>query len=219
MNFLMINSGDADPFAALYCSGNVYAEYASGQGREITKKRPEGLIRCLAGIIEKCSEMKIMLSDIDAISVTTGPGSFTGIRVGLSAAKGLAFGLGKKLIAVDNFKLMLNRVKTDDISKYCVILPAKPPEFYYCLFRGRNEEKKGFAAAEELKGFKESGYIFVGNFNDETDGKHNYFIGGGQMRTELDSMAELTLKNYNEGLLYEINEVEPLYIKDFTAKK
>ena len=219
MNFLMINSGEENPFAALSYSGSIHAVYVSELKPALTKKRPESLIGCLVKINEKCGEMKIKLSEIDAISVTTGPGSFTGIRIGLSAAKGLAFGLGKHIIKVDNFKLMLYRLKNDKNKKYCVLLPAKPPEYYYCLFQGLNEIKKGYAKEEELNVFKEKGFIFVGNFNDETVGKHNYFIQRGQMRPEIDSMAELTLKNYNEGLLYKINEVEPLYIKDFNLKK
>lgn len=219
MNFLMINSGEDDPFAALYFSDGIHAVYASELGTALSRKKPEVLIHCIVKIIEKCSEIKMKLSEIDAISVTTGPGSFTGIRIGISAAKGLAFGLGKNIIAVDNFELMLNRIESIGSSKYCVLLPAKLPEYYYCLFRGPNEEKRGFAALEELKTHKDSGYIFVGNFNDETVGKHNYFIESLHLRPEIDSMAELTLKKYNEGKLYKIDEAEPVYIKDFIPKK
>lgn len=59
-----------------------------------------------AGIDEIGKETKIMLKDIHAISVTLGPGSYTGLRVGLASAKGLAFALDKPLIGLSTLKLL-----------------------------------------------------------------------------------------------------------------
>ena len=59
-----------------------------------------------AGVEELCKEAGISLKDMDAIAVTMGPGSYTGLRVGLASAKGLAFALNKPLIGISTLSLL-----------------------------------------------------------------------------------------------------------------
>jgi tRNA threonylcarbamoyladenosine biosynthesis protein TsaB len=59
-----------------------------------------------AGVEELCKRTGISLKDIDAIGVTMGPGSYTGLRVGLASAKGLAFALNKPLIGLSTLTLL-----------------------------------------------------------------------------------------------------------------
>jgi tRNA threonylcarbamoyladenosine biosynthesis protein TsaB len=59
-----------------------------------------------AGVEELCKEAGISLKDMDAIAVTMGPGSYTGLRVGLASAKGLAFALNKPLIGLSTLSLL-----------------------------------------------------------------------------------------------------------------
>lgn len=59
-----------------------------------------------AGIEELCKSVNLSLNTIDAISVTMGPGSYTGLRVGLASAKGLAFALNKPLIGLSTLTLL-----------------------------------------------------------------------------------------------------------------
>ena len=61
-----------------------------------------------AGIDEICKATNIRLDHLDAISVTMGPGSYTGLRVGLASAKGLAFALNKPLIGLSTLSLLAN---------------------------------------------------------------------------------------------------------------
>lgn len=61
-----------------------------------------------AGIDELCKATNISLEQLDAISVTMGPGSYTGLRVGLASAKGLAFALNKPLIGISSLNLLAN---------------------------------------------------------------------------------------------------------------
>ena len=126
--------------------------YASefSDNSESNNKNPDKLINCL----EKLSVSRA-LNTADAIAVTTGPGSFTGIRVGLSLAKGIAFASEKKIIPIDNFTLTLNRLeKISDDTNYCILIEAKQPEYYYSLYQngkftesGTNNSRKSYETA------------------------------------------------------------------------
>lgn len=79
-----------------------------------------------------CSGLKI--NDIDVFAVAIGPGSFTGIRVGLSAVKGLAYATGKKLVSVPTLEAFAWNAP---LSKYpvCPLLDARKKEVYAGIFR------------------------------------------------------------------------------------
>ena len=73
--------------------------------------------------IEECLEKAgIRASNLNAISVSKGPGSYTGLRIGVSAAKGLCYGLNIPLIAIDTLKAMANSV-AHNVEKNAVLIP------------------------------------------------------------------------------------------------
>ncbi len=84
------------------------------------------------------------ISDIDLFACTTGPGSFTGLRIGVSVVKGLAWSLGKDVVPVSTLKVMaMGHEKKDDLF-VCPLLDARKKEIYsslYSLKEGRLEEK------------------------------------------------------------------------------
>ena len=65
-------------------------------------------------IEEIIKEAGISLNDLSAVAVSQGPGSYTGLRIGVSAAKGLCFALGIPLIAVDTLQVLALQVKVTD---------------------------------------------------------------------------------------------------------
>jgi tRNA threonylcarbamoyladenosine biosynthesis protein TsaB len=73
-----------------------------------------------------------VLEQLDAIAVSIGPGSFTGLRIGLSTAKGLSFALDKPVIAVPTFEAIAEcgRQKHPDVSSIVVVIDAKKDEWY-----------------------------------------------------------------------------------------
>ncbi len=80
---------------------------------------------------------KIHLKDIDAISVTNGPGSYTGLRVGLASAKGLCFALNKPLITLSTLEIMATAsIEGNNQSEflYCPMIDAKRMEIFTALF-------------------------------------------------------------------------------------
>ncbi|HAX49394.1 MAG TPA: tRNA (adenosine(37)-N6)-threonylcarbamoyltransferase complex dimerization subunit type 1 TsaB [Ignavibacteria bacterium] len=219
MKLLLINSTDKNAFAALSENGNTKVVFASEFSDTTIKpgKAPDKLIHCL----DKLS-VENNFENIEAIAVAAGPGSFTGIRVGLSLAKGLAFGLEKKLIPINNFELTfarLNEIQTD--LKYCIIIEAKLPEYYFAVYQNGEITPKGSDTLENLIKTLQNDTIIVGDFDDETQLKHCYFeyINVKNLKNEADSFGSLAEEKFKCGELVDSAKAEPLYLKDFNFKK
>ncbi len=76
---------------------------------------------------------KITLAELDAIAVVTGPGSFTGVRIGVSAAKGLSEGAGKPVIAISRLAVLASLCAAERVH---AVLDAGRGEFYMGCFKG-----------------------------------------------------------------------------------
>ncbi|MCH8904511.1 MAG: tRNA (adenosine(37)-N6)-threonylcarbamoyltransferase complex dimerization subunit type 1 TsaB [Bacteroidetes bacterium] len=78
------------------------------------------------------------LQDLDAIAVSSGPGSYTGLRIGVSTAKGFCFSLNIPLIAISTLKIMTNGLKgsasLEEDSLYCPMLDARRMEVYAAVY-------------------------------------------------------------------------------------
>ncbi len=219
MKLLLINSTDKNAFAALSENGNTKVVFASEFSDTTIKpgKAPDKLIHCL----DKLS-VENNFENIEAIAVAAGPGSFTGIRVGLSLAKGLAFGLEKKLIPINNFELTfarLNEIQTD--LTYCIIIEAKLPEYYFAVYQNGEITPKGSDTLENLIKTLQNDTIIVGDFDDETQLKHCYFeyINVKNLKNEADSFGKLAEEKFKCGELVDSAKAEPLYLKDFNFKR
>jgi len=219
VKLLLINSTDKNAFAALSENGNTKVVFASEFSDTTIKpgKAPDKLIHCL----DKLS-VENNFENIEAIAVAAGPGSFTGIRVGLSLAKGLAFGLEKKLIPINNFELTfarLNEIQTD--LTYCIIIEAKLPEYYFAVYQNGEITPKGSDTLENLIKTLQNDTIIVGDFDDETQLKHCYFeyINVKNLKNEADSFGKLAEEKFKCGELVDSAKAEPLYLKDFNFKR
>ena len=219
MKLLLINSSDKNAFAAFYGNGNLNIVYAA----EFTTisdtpgRKADKLIHCLDKLSGENS-----FDDLDAIAITIGPGSFTGIRVGLSLAKGLAFGLQKKIIPVNNFELILGRltdIKSD--TGYCILLEAKLPEYYFAVYKNGEITEKGSQDLENIQKTLQKNTIIVGDFDDETQLKHCYFkyINVKNLKSEAESFSRLAEDKFKNDELIDSADAEPLYLKDFNFKK
>jgi|YNPMSStandDraft_1061717.scaffolds.fasta_scaffold00736_15 tRNA threonylcarbamoyladenosine biosynthesis protein TsaB len=99
------------------------------------KKRHAELITPEIKNLMESSALKF--SEIDGICVNLGPGSFTGLRVGLSIAKGIAYGANLQLYGYTNFEELLQQaILTTSINGKCVVLiPSRKNEFYFGAFQ------------------------------------------------------------------------------------
>lgn len=85
------------------------------------------------------------VKDVDAFAVAAGPGSFTGIRIGLAAVKSLAFASGKPVAPVSTLLALASKLAADGARLVCPLLDAKKDEIYAGLF-----EARGAALAEVI---------------------------------------------------------------------
>jgi tRNA threonylcarbamoyladenosine biosynthesis protein TsaB len=76
----------------------------------------------------------LSIKDTEAIAVTTGPGSYTGLRIGLSAAKGLSFALNIPLIAINLLEVMARAAKTERADFFCPVIDARRMEVFMAVY-------------------------------------------------------------------------------------
>ncbi len=119
-----------------------------------------------------CGISAVKVSDVEGFAVTIGPGSFTGLRIGISAIKGLAFSLAKPVVGVSSLDALAWQCAPSDYL-LCPILDARKQEVYFCRYRFENGELKKLGSEqvappdEAVRGLGEA-CLFVGN------GAHKY---------------------------------------------
>ena len=119
-------------------------------------------------ILEMMEETGIELSKIDAVTVINGPGSYTGLRVGLSAAKGICFSLQKPLIAISTLEWMATPFKFSEFDVICPVIDARRMEIFTAMY-DRNlacisEPKSLILYDDSFSEWLESGTVlFTGN--------------------------------------------------------
>jgi tRNA threonylcarbamoyladenosine biosynthesis protein TsaB len=176
-------------------------------------------------IDEVLKQADIKSSQLDAIAVSKGPGSYTGLRIGVSAAKGLCFALGKPLIAISTLEALSHQVKT----KEGIIIPmldARRLEVYSAVFdNGYNRLRETQAQVLNEDSFKsyleESKVTFIGNGVSKTkeliNHKNAIFIDG--KLPSANEMSQLAYNKYKKNDIEDVAYFEPYYLKDFVALK
>jgi tRNA threonylcarbamoyladenosine biosynthesis protein TsaB len=185
----------------------------------------EKLLTLIQGI---CDDQKIKLSQLDALAISIGPGSFTGLRIGLSTAKGLCYSLGLLLITVPAFEAVAEAVFSarPGLKRLLIGVDAKQGEYYYGIY----ENLKGTlcdvhpVAVEKLPialGFASEETVIV---TDRTDAVKKIFDKAGVIEDFLsycrgDRVASLAIRKLKSGGKNASDNLEPMYLKDFVIQK
>lgn len=176
-------------------------------------------------IDEIVNEANIERSQIDAIAVSKGPGSYTGLRIGVSAAKGLCFALDKPLISIATLEALAHQVDEEG-GVIIPMLDARRMEVYSAIFSSEFEQIRETQAqileSDSFSEYLEKGKVyFIGNGVEKTKAlithKNAVFIEG-----KLPSANEMGRLAYNKNKKNDIEDVayfEPYYLKDFVALK
>ena len=119
--------------AAVFNTGTGSMVFAGST--DAMKTHSEALLPHVESVLK---EAKLTLNDIDAFAVTNGPGSFTGVRIAVSAVKGMAFALNKPVYAVSTLHALAYNLVGRDCIANCV-MDARRGQFYNALFRVSGE--------------------------------------------------------------------------------
>ena len=172
---------------------------------------------------------------MDAIAVSKGPGSYTGLRIGVSTAKGLAYGLEKPLLSSGTLENMAYSAKTDpSIGKLlkehgkglllCPMLDARRMEVFSCFFTSEIAMKREVTAdiveGDSYGNILEKNHIcFFGNGADKCievlDHPHAHFVTG--VNPSAANMVQPVFNRFNRGKFEDVAYFEPFYLKDFIA--
>ena len=121
---------------------------------EIVEEREHGQAERLIPMIQEVlKKANVGFQDINAVAVTTGPGSFTGVRVGLAAADGIALAAGLPMIGVSLLDVLAWKVykNNPEIKKLCLVLETKRDDFYVQSFdAGKPLMPPGVLSAEKI---------------------------------------------------------------------
>lgn len=170
-------------------------------------------------------EANVSKNDIDAVAISKGPGSYTGLRIGVSAAKGLCFALDKPLISIPTLDALANQVKLDN-GLIVSMLDARRMEVYSAVYDSNyNPIRETQAQILDEKSFehylKKGKVYFIGNGVEKTKTLINHpnaiFI-----EERLPSANEMSMLAFNKYKISDIEDVayfEPYYLKDFVALK
>lgn len=169
---------------------------------------------------------------LDAIAVSIGPGSYTGLRIGLSEAKGLAFGLDLPLIGVNTLQLltvstMFNHFIEEDDVLYVPMIDARRMEVYTAVYNPALEavmEPQAMILDEHsFEDLLQQGHtlVLMGNGSDKARSVLTHervrFIEG--VKPAAVDMLALAERAWREHQFIDVAYSTPLYIKEFQATK
>lgn len=176
-------------------------------------------------IDEVLTSARLTIKDLDAIAVSKGPGSYTGLRIGVSAAKGLCFALNIPLIAIPTLEALAHQVKKDE-GFIAPVLDARRMEVYSAVYSYDYQEINEV----EAKILDELSYA------DLLENNNMYFVGSGVQKMKdiilhknanfienklpsANEMSALAYAKYQKSNTEDVAYFEPYYLKDFVAIK
>lgn len=170
-------------------------------------------------------EANITMQQLNAVAISKGPGSFTGLRIGVSSAKGLCFALDIPLISIDTLKSLALQIVLEE--GYIIpMLDARRMEVYSAVFNNRDSQVRE----------TEAQILDKTSFQNYLEKKHVFFIGDGVPKTKelishpnaffvddklpsANEMGMLAFEKFKQHDFENTAYFEPFYLKDFVAHK
>lgn len=186
-------------------------------------------------IDQMLKENNLRVADLDAVAVGKGPGSYTGLRIGVSTAKGICYGAGIPLIAINTLKIMFRQVVgsgSENIGNaqpetlYCPMIDARRMEVFTCVYDCHGNEKEQISAKiVDIQTFQPllelHPMVFFGSgmpkCREYLEHPHSIFVP--DIHPGASSLAGLAEIAYQSKEFENIAYFEPYYLKDFIATK
>lgn len=179
-------------------------------------------------IDEVLQDSNVDINKLDAVAVSMGPGSYTGLRIGVSTAKGICYALDIPLIAIDTLQAMamgLAELRNQPDELYCPMIDARRMEVYTAVFDHANKrlsdtealiiDEKSFEAMRN-----KNKLVFFGDGADKCKkilGSHHHAIFIDQFHPSVINMSDIAEHKFVEKKFENSAYFEPFYLKDFVA--
>lgn len=222
MLILALESSALTASAAICDGERLLGEYTVNNGNthsETLLPMAESLLR----------DLRISISEIDLFAVSVGPGSFTGIRIGVSTLKGLAFGTKKPCVGVSTLEAMAYNLYIPN-GLICPVMNARRKQVYTALFRESNGKMERLMpdsaiSVEELDQilatYQEPVYL-VGDGYDLAVENLTHPLGSTPERLRYQSAASIAKAAYiaySEGSYVSDNDIKPIYLRPCQAER
>ena len=181
----------------------------------------EKIVLLIEEAVEKSGKT---FGDLDAVAVSEGPGSYTGLRIGVSTAKGFAFGLGIPLIGINTLQALASAVSLEFGERVIPVIDARRMEVYCQIFDERNKALSSI----------ESKVLDENSFQDELSQRTVVFVGDAVEKVKLvishsnakfldtptfsaQNLGGLAYKKYQIQQFEDLAYFVPNYLKEFKA--
>ena len=175
-------------------------------------------------IQEALSEGRISASALDAVSVASGPGSYTGLRIGAATAKGLCYALQIPLIAIDSLTALIEQAREiHNELNLCALIDARRMEVYNLFANSEGRKLKEISAdIIDSESYKEwEPFVYFGDGAEklmESWAGRNCMIDP-SILSSAKGQVRIAHKKYQDNLFEDVAYWEPFYLKDFVAGK
>lgn len=163
------------------------------------------------------------LNDLDAIAISAGPGSYTGLRIGTSTAKGICYALGIPLISVNSLKALAAQMVVQG-GLICPMFDARRMEVYCALYNDKLEEIQSTDAivideASFSANLQENQLYFIGPGAEKCKDvlNHSNAVFDEQFQVSAKGMVALSQSKFDNEDFEDVAYFEPAYLKDFIA--
>ena len=162
----------------------------------------------------------ITLNDLSAVAISKGPGSYTGLRIGVSAAKGLCYALEIPLISVDTLAVLASQIRVEN-GLLIPMIDARRMEVYSATFNHNlkkiNETKAIILDENTFSELSEMVY-FIGDSNEKAKTvltKSNFVFLDNNLFPSSNEMSALSFEKFLNNDFEDVASFEPYYLKDF----
>lgn len=171
----------------------------------------------------------LSFGDLDAVAVSKGPGSYTGLRIGVSTAKGFCYSLSKPLLAINTLKAlafgMISKTENPADHFFCPMIDARRMEVYSAIFDSElNLIRETQAEIIDENSFVDllnsKKVVFAGDGAEKCEGvfgENSNAIFITDLQTSSQFLAPLSEKEFQQKNFEDVAYFEPFYLKDFVA--
>ena len=220
-SILLIETSTALCSVALAIDGQVVATRESDQARSHAAMTTPF-------IKELLDSRGMLATDLDAVCVSAGPGSYTGLRVGVSTAKGICFATGIPLLSVDTLEILYHQARESGLipegCRYVIpLLDARRMEVYTAVFSPDGQRLTEIGSrvidADSFRQERAEGpVLFIGDgaakCSETLMGPQTRFV---QTFPHASAMLRPAMRDFEAGRFRDTAYFEPFYLKDFVA--